>query len=115
MYGVYIDEPLIKVGTGGTLYYHANDLFSVSALTDASAAVVERYRYTAYGVLTILAPDGVTVRSVSSYANPFTFTGREWDSETGLYYYRARFYAAQLGRFCSRDPLAISRPDVEPR
>ena len=70
VYGVYIDEPLIKVGTGGTLYYHAHDLFSVSALTDTNAAVVERYRYTAYGVLTILAPDGVTVRSVSSYANP---------------------------------------------
>jgi RHS repeat-associated protein len=36
---------------------------------------------------------------------PCTFTGREWDSETGLYYFRARFLHAQLGRFCSRDPI----------
>jgi RHS repeat-associated protein len=43
------------------------------------------------------------VRSASSYANPCTFTGREWDSETGLFYYRARFLHAQLGRFVGRD------------
>jgi RHS repeat-associated protein len=108
VYGVYIDEPLIKVGTGGTLYYHANDLFSVSALSDTGGAVLERYRYTAYGVLTIRAPDGVTVRSASSYANSSTFTGREWDSDLQLFYYRARFYAAQLGRFVSRDPVGYA-------
>ena len=77
MYGSYIDEPIIKVGTGGTVYYHANDLFSIAALTDTDGAPIERYAYTAYGVLTILAPDGSTVRSSSSYANPYTFTGRD--------------------------------------
>ena len=39
------------------------------------------------------------------FANPFTYTGRRLDSETGLYYYRARYYDAQLGRFISRDPI----------
>ena len=105
VYGVYIDEPLIKVGTGGTLYYHANDLFSVSALTDTNAAVVERYRYTAYGVLTILAPDGVTVRSASSYANPFTFTGREWDSETRPLLLSGPLLLGPAGEVRSRDPI----------
>jgi hypothetical protein len=33
------------------------------------------------------------------------FTGREYDAETGLYYYRARFYAPRLGRFLQRDPV----------
>jgi RHS repeat-associated protein len=33
------------------------------------------------------------------------FTGREYDSETGLYYYRARYYSPQLGRFLQRDPV----------
>jgi RHS repeat-associated protein len=36
--------------------------------------------------------------------NPFMYTGRRLDAETGLYYYRARYYDTQLGRFLSRDP-----------
>ncbi|MDJ0731221.1 MAG: RHS repeat-associated core domain-containing protein [Crocosphaera sp.] len=37
--------------------------------------------------------------------NPYLFTGRRFDQETGLYYYRARYYDADQGRFISRDPL----------
>ena len=105
VFGYYIDEPILKVGTGGLVYYHANDLFSIAALTDTDGDPIERYAYTAYGVLTILAPDGSTVRPTSSYANPWTFTGREWDPELALYYYRARFYDPALGRFVTRDPI----------
>jgi RHS repeat-associated protein len=35
------------------------------------------------------------------------FTGREWDPETGLYYYRARYYDPKAGRFISEDPIAF--------
>ena len=38
---------------------------------------------------------------------PFTFTGREWDEETGLYYYRARYYDPMEGRFISKDPIGF--------
>ena len=41
--------------------------------------------------------------------NPFLFTGREWDSELGLSYYRARYYRPSLGRFISRDPVFADR------
>jgi RHS repeat-associated protein len=109
VYGDYIDEPIWKTGTGGGVYYHANALYCVSALTNGSGGVVERYRYTPYGELTILAADGTTVRSASNYANPYTYTGRRWDSETGLYYYRARYYHPTLGRFVGRDPLEHSK------
>jgi RHS repeat-associated protein len=33
------------------------------------------------------------------------FTGREWDPEIGLYYYRSRYYSAESGRFLSEDPI----------
>ena len=37
----------------------------------------------------------------SLVANPFTYTGREYDKETEAYYYRARYYDAKIGRFIS--------------
>jgi RHS repeat-associated protein len=36
------------------------------------------------------------------------FTGREYDREIGLYYNRARYYDANLGRFISRDPIGVA-------
>lgn len=38
-------------------------------------------------------------------SNPYKFTSREYDGDTGLYYYRARYYDANVGRFLSKDPL----------
>jgi RHS repeat-associated protein len=109
VYGSYIDEPLCMIvaagENAGRYYYHANDLYSVAALTDSAGNVVERYKYNPYGGVTVLAADGVTVRSVSLYGNPWTFTGRRLDAETGLMYYRARMYSTELGRFISRDPI----------
>ena len=75
-------------------------------MTNTSGAVVERYRYTAYGVLTLLAPDGVTVRTSSSYANPCTYTGRRWEPEVSLYYYRVATSIRNWGGFAVRTPSA---------
>ena len=41
----------------------------------------------------------------SALDNPYMFTGRRFDDETGLYYYRARYYSPGIGRFMSADPL----------
>ncbi len=42
--------------------------------------------------------------SSGSLANPFQYTGREIGPQTGLYYYRARYYDPLVGRFLSEDP-----------
>ena len=39
---------------------------------------------------------------------PYAFTGREWDAESGLYYYRARYYDPKIGRFMSEDPVGFA-------
>ncbi|MEK7857186.1 MAG: RHS repeat-associated core domain-containing protein [Acidobacteriota bacterium] len=104
VFGSYIDEPVMMVVGTEKYFYHSNNLYSVAAITNAAGAVVERYRYDPYGKVTILAPDG-TERTESAIGNPWTFTGRRLDAETGLYYFRARYYSAELGRFIGRDPL----------
>jgi RHS repeat-associated protein len=100
-----LDEHVeLRRGDDARFFYHANVLNSVAAVTDAAGAVVERYRYDAYGVPTILAPNGTTVRSSSTIDNPYLFTGRRLDPESGLYHYRARYLHPQQGRFIHRDP-----------
>jgi RHS repeat-associated protein len=92
--------------TSGTaaLYYHRNQQYSIVGLSDAAGTLVERYAYTAYGELTILAPDR-TARTTSSFQNRYTYTGREWDAGLSLYYFRARWLDPKAGRFIGRDPL----------
>jgi RHS repeat-associated protein len=108
VYGIYIDEPLVldRSPSGQRLFYHQNTLYSTFALTDSGGAVVEGYQYDAYGRQTVLAPDFTTVTgTVSAFGNPYMFTGQRLDAETGLLYYKNRYYSASLGRFLQRDPL----------
>ena len=91
--------------TMSAIYYLGDANFNVTTLVNTGGDALERYVYSPYGVLTIYDATWANVRSTSSYANAYTYTGRQFDAEQGLYHYRARFYAAQLGRFCSRDPV----------
>jgi RHS repeat-associated protein len=62
--------------------------------------------YDAYGACTVLDPDGsADADGLSDVENPYTFTGRRLDDESGLMQYRNRYYSVELGRFMSRDPL----------
>ena len=85
-----------RLSGGQRFYAHANHLYSIAAISDAAGAVVERYSYDAYGARKILAPDGITVRVVSSYNQQIGFTGRFFDRESGLYYFRSRYYSGGL-------------------
>jgi len=54
---------------------------------------------------------GNIITTSASIVNNFRYTGREWDAETSLYYYRARYYDPLAGRFASEDPVNF-RADV---
>jgi RHS repeat-associated protein len=86
-------------------YYHFDGLGSVVALSDENSDIVERYEYDVFGEPTIWDADMQTSYSQSQYDNPYLFTARRLDSETGLYYYRARMYNPQIGRFLQTDPI----------
>ncbi len=106
VYASYIDEPVMRAGSTSTakLCYHRNQQYSVTALTDTTGTISERYAYDAYGKLSVFDGGG-SVLSGSAYGNRYTYTGREWDGELGLYHYRARMYSPESGRFISRDPI----------
>lgn len=87
-------------------FYHRNALGSVMAITDADEAEVVSYRYDPYGAVTITRNS--TIQSSDPLGNPWMYTGRFTDEESGLYYYRARYYSPQTGRFLQRDPLGYA-------
>jgi RHS repeat-associated protein len=66
--------------------------------------VVHEYQYSVFGK--------IVEESGDSVENPFTYTSREYDKETGNYFYRARYYHPQIGRFISEDPLQFESDDV---
>jgi len=98
VHGPGIDEPLAVMTSKGTYFYHLDGLGSVVALTDQRGITVQTYGYDSYGNMN---------DQKSRVKQAFSFTGREWDKETELYYYRARYYDPKGGRFISKDPIAI--------
>jgi RHS repeat-associated protein len=91
-------RPQSSVPKVPTSYYHADGLGSIVALTDSSGKVQQTYEYDSFGNLK---------DQKNKIKQPFTFTGREWDKEAGLYYYRARYYDTIAGRFISKDPIGF--------
>ncbi len=99
IYGPGIDQPIcmIEVADANAAYfYHYDGLGSVIALSDADGDTVQVYEYEVYGQVAASDPN---------HPNPFMFTGRRFDTETGLYYYRARHYNPAIGRFLQSDPI----------
>ena len=104
LHGQGIDEPISSslpdlIGQS-MIYYTFDGLGSVVELTDGSGNVVESYKYDSFG----------NIETPPATGNPYAYTGREYDSESGLYYYRARYYDAAVGRFLSEDPIFFRSP-----
>ncbi len=108
-YGSLIDEILTMDRGGATYYYHNDSLGSIEALTNSTQAIVERTTYDAYGAPQFTdANFNPFASTTSSVGNPFLFTAQRLDPETGLYYYRNRYYNSSTGRFIERDPMGYA-------
>jgi RHS repeat-associated protein len=94
-----IDESLSELRGGTTSYYQADALGSVTSLSNGTGALANTYTYDSFGKLSA---------STGTITNPFEFTGREFDQETGMYFNRARYYDLGTGRFASEDPLGFA-------
>lgn len=98
-----IDEPLAMLRGATTSYYNADGLGSITSLSNTVGALGQSYTYDSFGKQTA---------SSGSLTNPFQYTARESDPETGLYYDRARYYDPTAGRFVSEDPLGKDSGDL---
>ena len=84
----------------GTFYAHQNARGDVVTMTDAGGTVVESFRYDDFGNRNF--GNG---NAPSTTGNPYGFQGRRFDPETGLHYFRNRYYNPATGRFLERDPV----------
>ena len=100
--GLRIDDKLRSKNGTTVRYFLTNHLGSTEALTDASGAITSSTSYDSFGNATAGA----------SIATSYRYTGREYDADTGLYYYRNRWYDPEIGRFISEDPIGFAGGDV---
>jgi RHS repeat-associated protein len=98
-HGAVVDEDLAMLRNGTASYYNQDGLGSVTSLGSSNGTLAQTYAFDSFGKLTA---------STGTLTNPFQYTGREFDSETGIYYYRARYFDPSAGRFLSQDPIGFS-------
>jgi len=91
-----VDEPLSMLRGTVTSYYQNDGIGSITSLSSQTATLANSYTFDSFGKLTA---------STGALTNPFQYTGREFDTETGIYNYRARYFDPATGRFISEDPI----------
>lgn len=102
--GVVVDEIIngfeknTATGVMENRTFHHDQVNSVVALSDHNGAAKQTLSY---------GPFGESINTTGSSQNTMKYTGREQDAESGLYYYRARYYDPELGRFISEDPIGF--------
>ena len=94
----FVDAPISATVDGEKHYYLYDGLGSVTELIDEDENVVNQYRYTVFGE---------SMYKEEEVFNPYQYTGRRYDEETGQYYYRARMYSPVQSRFISNDPMGM--------
>tara|TARA_B110001454_G_scaffold173944_1_gene165312 strand:- start:2463 stop:10619 length:8157 start_codon:yes stop_codon:yes gene_type:complete len=98
----------------GVFHYLKDHLNSVTEIADANGSVIQKYEYSSYGEINSIknANDVVLEFNQAPLRTSFTYTGREYEAETGLLYYRARYYDPSNGRFLQQDtdPGSLRNP-----
>jgi RHS repeat-associated protein len=103
LYGTEIDQVLADDTSTSMVWSLADHQGTVRDLADGDGAVIDHITYDSFGQV-LTQTSNIDIR--------FAYTGREWDRETGQYYYRARYYDAAAGKFTSEDPLEFEAGDT---
>jgi len=93
-------------------YMHSDHLGSISVITDANGAVIERLRFDVFGA-PVNPNTGAAIGSFDATNTDRGFTGHEMDASTGLINMNARLYDPVLGRFLSADTIVPSPGNMQ--
>ena len=85
-------------------FYHPDHLGSSSFITNLDGEVVQHIEYVPFGEVFIEERNSV-------WNTPYLFNAKEFDEETGLYYYGARYYEPRLSLWMSTDPMSELMPN----
>ena len=89
----------------GSFFYLKDHLGTVNDIVNSTGELVQHYAYSSFGkILKITNKSGDDISGNALVESFFTYTNRVHDKESGLYYYRARYYDSGIGRFMSSDP-----------
>ncbi|MGD9126842.1 MAG: RHS repeat-associated core domain-containing protein [Planctomycetia bacterium] len=105
LYGNSIDQLIARYRpVEGTAWYLTDHLGTVRDIVNAAGTLINHIDYDSFG--------NILAQTDPAAGDRFTYTGREFDAETGLYYYRARYYDPITGRFISEDPISFAAGDA---
>jgi len=101
-----LSEGQVLAASSGNVYYLKDRLNTVNEITNATGDIVQKMEYSAFGVLRSVkdAAGGEVDFAAAPVRTSFAYTGREFEPELGMYYYRARYYDPNTGRFLQQDP-----------
>jgi RHS repeat-associated protein len=106
----------MHVSSSGSIsdyYFVQGSNYNIEAMLNSSGNIVETYSLSPYGETKIFNASGTDITATgSAISNTYFFQGRHLDSESGLYYFRNRYYSPDLGRFISRDPIGYDAGDI---
>ena len=97
-----------------TYFYRKDAQGNISAILDSNGNIVVEYKYDSWGNHAVLDANGADIASATHIGNlnPFRYRGYYYDTETGLYFLKTRYYDPEVGRFITIDDISYIDPET---
>ena len=109
-----------NTGVAGIEYNNATYLYQKDAqgnickILDSNGSIIVQYKYDAWGNHAVLDANGADISDAAHIGklNPYRYRGYYYDTETGLYYLKSRYYDPEVCRFITIDDIAYLDPET---
>ncbi len=104
-HGPFVDQTMAQEDDSGNVeWLLADHQGAIRDIIDNTGILLNHISYDSFG--------NIIVKTNPTIETRYAFTGREYDKEIDLYFYRARYYDAEIGRFINEDPIVYASGDV---